>query len=471
MKKMPASKKLSGYSIRVTVALFIILLLCNLIVGELPSRYTKLETSSSEYFDFSDITYSVLSSLDDDINIYWITQKGKEDPLVRTLLERYHDINNRITITSVDPDIYPQFTQAYTSETVANNSVIVESGTRSKYLACDGDIYEYDYTNYMATNQYEVYFAGENALTTAINYVTTEIIPSVCILQDHGEEDLPDTFLAGITHINLSINKLSLLKTPVVPDNACQVIINGPKVDLAYDEVEALRLYLERGGSLFVISGSSQDDTVLTNLDALLAEYGVARVKGLVLEANSNHYILDRPYYIVPSLGYHSILTPLIENRYNVLLPLSQGITAIESNADCKISSLLSTSNDSYSKPSGYKMSTYAREDYDIPGPFDIAVAVENTRNSSRIVWVSSETLTDSSTNERVSGGNLEFFLNSCSWLENNTDSISIHSKSMAKDYLLISNSSANIIRIAIAVIPAAYLAAGIIIYLRRRAK
>ena len=71
------------------------------------------------------------------------------------------------------------FTTAYTDETVPNNSVIVECGSRYKYISYN-DMYEtsVDYTTYsMQTTAYD----GEGQVTSAIDYVSSDNLPEdVC---------------------------------------------------------------------------------------------------------------------------------------------------------------------------------------------------------------------------------------------------------------------------------------------------
>ena len=49
--------------------------------------------------------------------------------------------------SSATPTCTPTFAQQYTDETVTNNSLVVESGERNRYIGYD-DIYQYDTGNY-----------------------------------------------------------------------------------------------------------------------------------------------------------------------------------------------------------------------------------------------------------------------------------------------------------------------------------
>ena len=72
-----------------------------------------------------------------------------------------------------------------------------------------------------------------------------------------------------------------------VPKDAAALILAGPTVDYTAEDVQLLRDYLDGGGSLLVFTDAS---AATPNLDALLAEYGLARTPGLVVEGDANHH-------------------------------------------------------------------------------------------------------------------------------------------------------------------------------------
>lgn len=71
--------------------------------------------------------------------------------------------------------------QQYTEGTIYNNSLVVECGDRNTYISYTV-IYECDYSDYYTTGSYSESFAGESALTSAIDYVTNEDLPKLYAL-------------------------------------------------------------------------------------------------------------------------------------------------------------------------------------------------------------------------------------------------------------------------------------------------
>ncbi len=60
--------------------------------------------------------------------------------MIENLLGKYESLSDHITVVKKNPDVYPTFAEQYTDETVKNNSLVVECGERSRFIAYD-DIY------------------------------------------------------------------------------------------------------------------------------------------------------------------------------------------------------------------------------------------------------------------------------------------------------------------------------------------
>ena len=467
------SFRVGGYSVISSLIVVGIAVAANVLVCALPSSMTQFDISSQQLFTISEQTESIVGGLTDEVTVYWIVQSGQEDTTIDTLLSRYEGLSKEINVVKKDPDVYPTFVQQYTDESTYNNSLVVECGDRSRYISYY-DIYEYDTSNYYYTGSYDVSFAGEGALTSAISYVTNEDLPTVYTLTGHGESELSTSFSDAVEKQNVTLSELSLLTVEEVPEDADLILIYAPQSDLSEEECDTLSAWLKEGGRLLLITDPEETAGSRTNLEELMAGYGVTAAEGIVLEQDQNHYISGAPYYLLPSYGSHDITSPLSEGGYYVLLPIAQGLLVSDSLPDnVSVSKLLTTSSDAFSKIAGYSLSTYEKEDGDIDGPFSLAVAITETLDSgdeSRLVWISSAAIVDDSTDSRVSGGNSDFFLNCISWMCGEEESITIHSKSLSTTYLTISDGTAALLTaIVVGVLPAGYLAAGIVIRVRRK--
>ena len=127
-------------------------------------------------------------------------QSGQEDETLGTLLDRYAARSDYVTLETIDPDVSPNFLQEYVSGTVYNNSLIVESGDRNTYVSYE-DIYESSYSSDYSS--YDVSFAGESSLTSAIDYVLSDTLPKLYTLTGHGEDDLSTSFQSAVEQQNI----------------------------------------------------------------------------------------------------------------------------------------------------------------------------------------------------------------------------------------------------------------------------
>ncbi|MBR5533643.1 MAG: GldG family protein [Ruminiclostridium sp.] len=467
------SFRVGGYSVAAAAMVLAIAIAANAFVGALPATLTQIDLTSAQLFSLSEETETMLDGLEEEITIYWVVQSGYEDTDLETLLGRYTSLADSITLEKIDPDVYPTFAQQYTSGGIYNNSLAVVCGDRSRWVSND-EIYLYDYSNYYYDGTYEVSFAGESSITSAISYVTAEDLPRVYTLTGHGESELPSSFQSAIAGQNMTLNPLSLLTVESAPADAGCIIIHAPQSDLSSQEVTILRDYLQTGGSLFLLTDPLSDGQRLPNLEGLMAEYGVTAQTGIVLEGDQNHQLSQGPYYLLPNLGYHTITEPLSEEGYYVLLPVAQGLTVSEELPEgVTVTSLLTTSSAAFSKVSGYAMDTYEKEKGDLEGPFDLAVAITeeiDEETSAQIVWVSSSSLADEDADSWVSGGNLDFFLNALGWMCDHEESITIHAKSLNYESLTMSGGTSAILSLlVVGVLPLTYLIVGIRIWIRRK--
>lgn len=320
-----------SYSMAVTAIVLAILIAVNILASVLPASMTKFDLTSTNLYSVTSSTKVVVNALEKDVTIYWVVQADKEDDIIENLLGKYESLSSHITVTKKNPDVFPTFTAQYTSETVPNNSLIVECGDKNRYISYN-DIYlaDVDYTTY----SYVYSFDGEGAITSAIDYVTSDTLPKVYTLEGHGEADLPSEFQTQLEKENMELASFSLLNTDEIPSDADALMIYAPSSDISEAEATLLKDYLTAGGKLFVIAGPTQDGT-LTNLYSVLESYGVGAVDGIVVENSREHYAFQQPYILLPEISSSDITDPLIEERYYVIVPIAQGLylTISESSA------------------------------------------------------------------------------------------------------------------------------------------
>ena len=481
-KHKPDPKKLVGtiskkhikngsYSMAMAAIFIVIVVVINMIVGAIPSKYSQLDVSSSKLYTIGDETKKVLKALDKDVTIYQIAQSGSEDDTISNLLKRYEDESKHIKVEVKDPVVNPKFASEYTTDDLAANSLIVVCGDRNKVISYN-DMYSTS-VDYNTWQQTTTGFDGEGQITSAIGYVTSEDLPIMYTLSGHGEKDLDSSFKEDIQKANIDIKELNLITEGKVPDDADCLMIVSPTSDISEDEKAEILDYLEAGGKAMIFSDYTQDD--LPNFDAVLANYGVKRAEGIVFEGDSQHYGMQMPYYLVPTVNSTDASSETASAGSYVLAPYAQGIQKTDDVRDTvTIDSILTTSDQAYSKIN-MQSSQIEKEDGDVDGPFDLGVAITEKLDDDKetqIVYYSTANLMESQVNQMVSGGNEKLLLESLSWMTSTDESssVSISSKSLQSASLTVTDYDAAFWKICtIGLIPGVFLVAGFLIWLRRR--
>lgn len=457
-----------SYSVFAAAIVIAIAIMANLMVSSLPSTTTKLDLTSQSLFSLSDQSKRIAASLDKDVTMYLICNNGNEDTTIYRLMERYAAQSDHITVQIMDPNQQPTFLDAYDLEVswLYENSVLVDCAGRYRLVSYT-DIYvtDYEMDYYSYSYNTTTTFDGENALTNALHYVSSDDLPKVYTLTGHGEAELSTSVTDMLAQDNFESESLSLLSMDAVPADAAAVIINAPSTDLGEDEADVLITYLQGGGSVALMTDYMDADD-MPNLKRVTAAMGLTTDTGIVIEGNARMRLSRYPHYLLPTVADHDVTEAINEAGYYIMVPLAQPIVDTE-DATADVTWLLTTSDSAYAKQAGLKMTATDKEDGDTDGPFHVGAIVEN---GGKLFWVTSSALLDSYVDNAVSGGNSNLFMNVLNWMGGQEESISIRAKSLDTEGLTITDSESTLWTIVmIGVIPLTLVALGLIIWMRRK--
>ena len=465
------SSKMGSYSFFLTVVVLAILVTVNIALSFLPDSYVQEDLTANQLYSISSQSKVMLSSLEEDITIYWVVASGEEDEYVEKLLHNYEDYSSSVTVEKKDPDLNPDFTNNYTDETIYNNSVIVECGDKYRYISYQ-DMYETSSMSYYSMYSSADEFAGESLITSAISYCTTEELPVIHILEGHGEAELTESFQEALERDNLETETLSLLNSETVPEEVSCILVNAPSTDISETERDMLLDFMERGGRVLIISGTAEEEQ-LPNLKSVMENYGISVLEGVVVEENTDNYVYGNPVLLMPEMNSSDITDPLMEDNYQVVVPVSKALDVSEASEDVTVTSLLESSEESFLKDEGYDIETYEQEEGDIQGPLTLAALVTKDLEDDQqmqLVWIASSMMLEEAYNAYSSDANEDFILNVLEMMCEKDDSISVRSKSLTNEYLTISTADSSMIKVAtMGVIPGIYLITGIVVAVRRR--
>lgn len=461
--------RFGGYSILVSLAVAAILIVVNLIVAALPATVTKFDLSDQKLYTISEETEKLVKAVDCDITVYVLDGTSQNDYAEGTLdlLGRYTAANSRIKVKHVDPVTNPTFYSAYTDTAPSQHSLIVVSEKRSRVV----DFNEILVAEQQYFSEPTYSYAGESAITSAIEYVSGDNLPVIYSLAGNGEPDLQTATTDAIKTDNMELRSLNLLSSENgVPEDASLVMIYAPTNDLSEDEIGYLEAYMSRGGKILLMTYYEND---LPNLYAFAEKYGLASESGLLCENDSSLYY-QSPCNLLPNIKNSSVSSMLASTNINILLPMPHGIKEAENLPEnITVEPLLQTSDKAYAKktlPSGedgYNESVFQRAEGDPEGSFMLGAIATDSETGAHLIWFSSPYI---SFNPVQGAGNLDFFMATLGAVCDKEASVSIAAKEITVNPLVVPAASVNFWMVfTCIIIPLAVLACGFVIWIRRR--
>lgn len=372
-RKSPAVRALerkfwSGAAV-MTALVLVIAIFATLISYALPWSY---DMTSGGIFTLSDGTKEALAELAAPVKIGAVYASGKEETMVKALLEKYDAASDLVDVEFLDAQASPALLSGYNigdAQTVANGTIIINSGSRYQLLS-DDDMYTYGSNGNL--------FYGEQDITGAIRYVTTTDLPVVYLTTGHGETALSEMTQATslLTNEARDVRQLVMLQSDI-PDDADVIVMASPSQDISEYEYNLLVTYLAGGGSLLLMLDPflTADAAEFVYLNALTWEYGIDVTNNYVMEQSDSYHLSTSPLYLIPRYGDHEIVNTIATSEKLLILPIARGISTVEYDAN-KVSqtALLASSPNSWARFDMTSEETGKLES-DVAGPIALAWA------------------------------------------------------------------------------------------------
>ncbi|GEM_PF-3080366 len=222
---------MSLFFIAFVVAVFIIVRSANI---------TPLDLTEASRYRLSDTTIQLLAELEEDVHVtgFFTRDQSDQQREAEIFLNQYQKYSNgRLTYSFVDPDRNPG--EAARLGMTRSGVMVFEQGDRTAEAAS----------------------VTEQSMTSALVQVLRGEARRLYIVTGHGERRTDDFSNSGYSQIGnllsrggFEVTSLNLLEQGSVPEDADLVLIAGPTAQFSATEVEALRTYLQNGGSLFLLS-------------------------------------------------------------------------------------------------------------------------------------------------------------------------------------------------------------------------
>lgn len=452
-----------GYSTAATAIVIIIAVVINLIMSSVSTAYTIIDTTDSGLYSVSEQTKSIVSSLEKEVTVYYVATEAAQAGYVKKLLDKYASHGKKLSVKYIDPDIEPDFSKEYTTDSVTDGDLIIVCGDRSKVVHySDMIVYEAgsheSYIYYLQHGtQTDVYWNGELEITKAIDFVTTDNTYKVYFMDSDGSADFANLETA-LDNENITYTELTENSTEIPSDASC-VVLSGVSADITEAQYNILSKYLENGGKLYV--SADYDAKEKTQLNKLLADFGLSFTSAALQDGDSNY---GKEQYILPKFtGEHAIIAPFSKANY-ICFPNAMGIE-INETENVTATPLLTTSASAH-------LSTDESDDIHF-AVFTLGVVAENTTSGAQIVVFGTTEFTSDTYMDDARYSNSDLFVNAVGYLCDKDSAVTLHAKSVTSDTTLdFSRTNTGFIIFILAVVPAiASIAAGFIIWYRRKNK
>jgi ABC-type uncharacterized transport system involved in gliding motility auxiliary subunit len=279
----------------------------------------------------------------------------------------------------------------------------------------------------MGETQEIVTIASEQELTNGLVRLLNPDRPVLYFLTGEGEHDTENSGDSSYTRVrqvleskNYVVNTLNLQAQNAIPEDARVLVIAGPLVPLTENSLALVKDFMNKGGSLLVLS----DPVPLTQFgdqsdplaEYLASDWGLTLDNDIVVDTNSP----SSPFF---AIGAQYASHPITEKMQGIaaIFPYSRSITVDTANENTNISvtALVLTIDQSWGETDFAAMEEQKALTYDegadILGPMTLVAATQNSDTKSRVVVFGSSTFAEDDNFDF--SGNGDMFVNAIDWL------------------------------------------------------
>lgn len=455
-------------------------------------HHKRIDLTEGHLYALSDQTQKILGNLNEDLQLIGFFQDQQGSGQFRQLASEYHYASPRISYEVVDPQKDPSQVARYG---VTRNGQVVIAGPKKKETIED---------------------PTEEKVTNAIIKVTRDEEKTIYFLTGHGERSLSDSQPAGYSQVkqeiekqNYKVDAYNLAQQNKLPADAAVIVSAGPKMDFFPNEIDLLQKYLAAGGKFFLLVDPESE----FDMNKFLDEYGVSLDKDFVVDASGLGQLFGFGAAAPLAADYadHPITKDL--SGQMSIFPAARSVKSVDSSLGYKTTALVRTSRQSWGESDIKQQKVTFDEGKDIKGPLALAVvatkdvaaspaekassddadqassdAAESDSKAADSSKTGAEASTDESASQKQSrivvfgdadfasnaylaeAVNSDLFLNTTSWLAEDTDLLSIRPKNPENRSITLTGAEGRLIFwAAVVLFPFATLIFGVAVWYRRR--
>ena len=464
--RMTTRGALYGGNTLAIAAIFLgILALLNVLGVRRPERW---DLTATKQFSISGESTAVLQQAPQPIQVIGFFQNGdpgRQD--YESLLKEYGlRSNGKLTYELVDPIENPALAQQYAIREL-NTSVLL-----------------------MGDRRQQITGTREADLTTGLLKLVQVESRKAYFTAGHNERQIdgfePQAYGQAKTQLearNFVVEPLTLLAAGEVPDDASLVVIAGPRVPFAPEEVDALSRYLDRFGRIMLLVDPQTD----TGMASLLAAWKIELGQQFIVEADPNLQFRSPFNAVVARFPQHKTTENLLPLLFYAPTYLNVAQSAPGGPAGPTVTAVAQSSQRSWAETDAGQVQNPQTlrldEGQDVRGPLTLAAVAERQAEQApgadpsqqpkkaRMVVVGTSRLAANEVFQLGPQiGNVDFFVNAATWLAGDDELVSIPAKPQDNRTLVLTSAQQNFVLVSsVLFLPALVLAAGIAVWWSRR--
>lgn len=467
--------------------------------------HVRGDWTSSGLYTLSQRSQQVLDDISEAVDVVVFMRPGDQlyEP-VQELLARYDAASPKIRVRTVDPERNVAQAQALVEQyqLTHGNVVVFQSGEERRVIEA-ADLAEYDYSGMQFGQGPQMTgFKGEQMFTGALLELAEGRKPRVLFTTGHGEASLDDQSPTGLSQLqellgqdNFELEEWRSLGKENVPEDVDLIVAAGPRSGFTPPELDLLGRFVGRGGRMIIMLEPLLPEQAVTEtgLEEWLAGYGVQVGRDIVVDPANQVPFFGAESFFINSYGEHPVTQALSDAGVPVIASLARSVTAEDGGAGYEVTQLLRTGAEGWAETGLDDLTAVEQGDQDVAGPVSLAVAVTaapeptdaageaggegtsaetgedaSSESSVRLVVVGDSDLL---TNGQIgNAGNPTFALNAINWLVERQQLLGIPPKEPEQVRLTLTRGQLQrLFWLVIVGLPLAAVAAGAVVYVRRR--
>ncbi|MDR1899367.1 MAG: Gldg family protein [Treponema sp.] len=447
-----------------------------------------IDLTSGKLFKLSERTVEHIRNLQREVTIYVLAREetfaetSSYNAQANEVFKQFEKNGPRVSLVYVDYVRNPGFAAAYPGLVMKHGDVLVAlagdaGGTGKHSLVKTEELF-----NYARGRQGELAIVSsraEEAIYTAILSVTSDRPVRAALVTGHAEYTM-DAFTAVLNKNNYETVPRNLMRGGIDPGTD-MVLIVAPREDFTAEELEILDEFLINGGdygkTLFYCADPSQPP--LERLAVFLREWGISVEDGAVFETDETRVYNYQPFYAMADYAEEEYSGLLMIASKPMLAPVSRPLRVLfDYRNNYSVKPLLEFGPSAGVRPSNAP-DTFTAGDAALRGPFPalalcrysvIDRATGKAEKVSNVLVSGSTGMLDALAVDNPAFANTEYLVNVLNRLSGRQDIIPLTPKSFTGRGLNLPRFTVNVLGLLfIFLFPAAILAAGLVIWIKRK--